>query len=661
MCGINGFAGTFGPSGGDLLARMNAAIAHRGPDDEGTFVDPTGTAGLGHRRLSILDLSPAGHQPMADPSGRVHLAFNGEIYNFRELRADLERRGHRFLSRTDTEVVLSLYLEHGERMLDRLRGMFAFALWDGRTGTLFAARDHFGIKPLYYTRLDDGRLLVSSEAKALLACPDVPRGLHLPALADYLSFLWVGDPLTMFEGIAKLPPGHKLRWRDGRLAVEAWWDLSAPGAIADRPEAELADELRWRLDEAVRSQLISDVPVGAFLSGGLDSSGIVAAMARAHRGEVRCYTIAVDPGDNAIDQFADDLPYARQVAAHLGVSLREVRATPDVAALWPGLVWHLDEPIADPAAINCYMIAVLARRDGTKVLLSGQGADELFAGYRWHLAPELMRRLAWLPRPLGRVLASASRLLPGSAPGRLGGAARRARKLLSAAGLDADEQFVKYCQWTTASARTALLRDEVCAAVAGRDVEAWTRSLLGRRAGVSPLGARLYRDLKTFLPALNLTYTDKSGMAVGLECRVPFLDVELVEFAATLPDSLKIRGLTGKYLLRRALADRLPEAVLTRPKTGFGVPLRRWIGHDLREMADDLLSEEAIHRRGLFRPGAVEAMRRAVDRGSGDHAYVLWALMTLEIWQRTFLDAPRDSLIARAPRAADAEPISSAA
>jgi asparagine synthase (glutamine-hydrolysing) len=651
MCGINGFAGDFGPSAADLLGRMNDAVAHRGPDDAGIFVDPAGAAGLGHRRLAILDLSPAGHQPMADPQGHVHLAFNGEIYNFRELRADLEARGHRFRSQTDTEVLLYLYLEHGEAMLERLNGMFAFAVWDARTATLFAARDHFGIKPFYYAHLPDGRLVFSSEVKALLACPEVPRGIHLPALADYLSFLWVGDPLTMFQGIRKLPPAHKLRWREGRLEVGPWWDLDSVGEEAGlRDEVEVAEELGRRLETAVRRQLISDVPVGAFLSGGLDSSGIVAAMAQSHRGEVRCYTMAFDAGDNAIDQFDADLPYARQVAAHLGVTLHEVRASPGIAALWPELVWHLDEPIADPAAINCYLIAKLAREDGTKVLLSGQGADELFAGYRWHKGPELMRPLGLLPRPLGRAIARGSRLLPASAAGKAGGVLRRARKLLAGAGRDEVEQFVLYCQWTTAAERRSLLAPDVLPLVAANDPEESTRAWLRHRPRATPLEARLYRDMKTFLPDLNLTYTDKSSMMVGLECRVPYLDLDLVEFAARIPPGLKLKRGKSKHILKRALADRLPRSVVERSKSGFGVPLRKWIKHDLREMVDDLVSEACVRRRGLFRWEAVRAIRRGVDRGSGDYAYLLWALLTLELWHRAFLDpAPGGSSERRVP------------
>jgi len=640
MCGINGFVGDFGPRPDALLAAMNAATAHRGPDDAGAFVDPSGTAGLAHRRLSILDLSPAGRQPMVDPSGLVRITFNGEIYNYLDLRSELEGRGHVFRSRTDTEVLLCLYLEQGERMLDRLNGMFAFAVWDGRDRTLFAARDHFGIKPFYYATPGAGRLIFSSEVKALLTCPDVPRALNTPALADYLSFLWVSDPLTMFRGVSKLPPGHKLRWRAGRLDVTPYWDFDADGGgLMDRPEAEVAEELSARLDEAVRRQLIADVPVGAFLSGGLDSSGIVAAMARAHRGGVRCYTMAIDPGDNAIDQFADDLPYARKVAAHLGVTLTEVRADPKIADLWPEMVYHLDEPIADPAAINCYLIAKLAREDGTKVLLSGQGADELFAGYRWHKAPDLLRPLGRLPRPFGRAIAAASRLLPGSASGKLGGAFRRARKLLAGAGLDPVDQFALYTQWTTREARRSLLAPEVAAEADARDTPALTRALLRARPGRSPLNARLYRDLKTFLPALNLTYTDKASMAVGLECRVPFLDLDLAAFAAKIPPGLKLKGNRSKHILKEALRPRLPAGVIDRPKTGFGVPLRKWIRDDLREMVGDLVSERRVRDRGLFRWEAVESVLRGVDRRSGDGAYLVWSLLTLELWQQTFLDA----------------------
>lgn len=638
MCGINGFAGKFGPTDASLIARMNQTLIHRGPDDCGVYLDPHGRAGLGHARLSILDLSPAGHQPMSDHDRQVHLVFNGEIYNYRELRLELERAGHRFRSHTDTEVLLRLYLEQGERMLDRLNGMFAFAIWDERTATLFAARDHFGIKPFYYHAFPDGRLIFSSEVKSLFACPEVPRGLHLPALADYLSFLWVSDPLTMFEGIQKLPPGHKLRWRDGRLDVECWWDLEYPDEPLDVAEEELAEELCHRLDVAVKRQLISDVPVGAFLSGGLDSSAIAAAMTRAHAGEVRCYTMGWNDDDNIVDQLVNDLPYAREVAKHLGVSLKEVRATPDITELWPRMIYHLDEPVADPAAISSYMIAKLARDDGTVVLLSGAGADELFAGYRRHCGPALMGRLAGLPRPIGRLLARGSRWLPGSRAGTIGGVLRRSRKLLAGAGLSEEEQFILYTQWTSEQERLGLLTPDVREIVARRDPAWATHELLVRHPRTPPLNRYLYRDLKTFLPALNFLYTDKTGMAVGLECRVPYLDLELVEFAARVPCSLKLHGLIGKYLLRKAVGSRLPADILTRPKTGFGAPLRKWITQDLREMVDDLLSRETIERRGLFQWEAVEAMKRATRTGAADHGYIIWALLTLELWQRIFLD-----------------------
>jgi asparagine synthase (glutamine-hydrolysing) len=349
--------------------------------------------------------------------------------------------------------------------------------------------------------------------------------------------------------------------------------------------------------------------------------------------------MAFDRGQYDADQFDDDLPHARRVAEHLGIGLREVRATPDVVALWPKMVWHLDEPTADPAVINCFLIARHAREDGTKVLLSGQGADELFAGYRRHQGPELMRPASWVPRPLNRVISRGSLLLPGNRPGRMGGVFRRAKKLLAGAGLSADEQFVRYSQWTTAAERRALLAPEVSDRVMALDPEERTRGLLRRHPGASPLWGRLYRDLKTFLPALNLTYTDKSGMATGLECRVPYLDVELVEFASGLPDRMKLRGLTGKYLLRKALRNRLPPRVLTRPKTGFGAPLRKWLNHDLREFVDDLVSKETVERRGLFRWGEVERVRRDVRRGASDHTYLLWSLLTLELWHRAFLDA----------------------
>lgn len=630
MCGI---AGVFGEANQELAREFCRILRHRGPDDEGVFVSPQGPVTLASRRLAILDLSPAGHQPMLTADGRKALVYNGEIYNFAELRSEMMARGCRFQSRCDTEVVLEALAQKGAEAIPDFNGMFAFAYWDVEERAGLLARDPFGVKPLYYAPLAGGRLIFASEIKALLLHAELNPGIDAAALEDYLAFLWTPDPATLLEGVYKLPPGHLLEWRDGSFAVRRYFELPGPNSAARLPDREAAEALRSHLRHAVKRQRVSDVPVGVFLSGGLDSSALLAEMAAAGGADLRCYTATFPASDNAFDQFTDDLPYARAVAKHFGARLTEFEIRADVTELLPQLLYFLDEPLADPAIINTYLICRQARQDGTIVLLSGQGADELLGGYRRHLGPLLNQRLSWMPAPLRATLGWAAQKLPAGRPGRFGGVLRRARKMLAPLDRPPMEQFIQYCQWLTDDQARSVLHPDVLAAVADRRPSDSTRELLERSPSPVLLDRMLYRDLKTFLPALNLTYTDKMGMAASVEARVPYLDLELARFAWQLPADQKIRGAKGKWLLREAMRGVLPEDVLARPKTGFGAPVRQWLRRDLREMVNDLLSPAALRASGLFSAEGVAALRAGFEAGREDHGYPVWALLVFQLWR----------------------------
>lgn len=659
MCGIAGFQGRFDRG---LLDRMNAAQAHRGPDGEGAAVlagaggVPTG---LAHRRLAIIDLSADGAQPMTVRCPRCRseglsdlaLSYNGELYNFAELRRELEARGHRFHSHTDSEVLLHLFADEGPAMLPRLNGIFAFAIHDGREapapgcerGDLFLARDQLGVKPLYLSEPAEG-LLFASELKALLAHPGLARTLDLVALHHTLAYLWCPAPRTALAAVRKLPPGHALLASGGRVRREwAWWDLPFDGHTDPLPAAEAREALFARVERAVRRQLVADVPVGAFLSGGLDSSAVVAMMRRAAPDRApACYCIGwEEPGD--FEGQPSDLPYARRVAAHLGVPLHELLITPASIGRLGDVVWHLDEPQADPAPINALLIAEAARAAGVPVLLSGAGGDDILTGYRRHLAVAHERRWAWAPTGMRRGVAGAARAaLAGASHLDLRSSlVRRAAKAAAYVDYDADRRLATYWWWSPDEVRRPLLAPGFAEAVAGHDTAAPLLASLARiPAEHDPLQRMLYLEAKHFLADHNLNYTDKTGMAAGVEVRVPLLDVELVEFATRLPPALKQQGRVGKALFKQAMAPLLPHDVVYRGKTGFGAPLRRWLDRELRAQADDLLDAGTLRRRGLFDPDAV-ARFRALDRaGRVDGAYTIFALMSIELWCRQFVGAP---------------------
>ncbi|HVG43826.1 MAG TPA: asparagine synthase (glutamine-hydrolyzing) [Longimicrobium sp.] len=659
MCGIAGFQGRFDAG---LLAAMTQAVAHRGPDGAGTLLLEGGPCpvGLGHRRLSIIDLSEAGAQPMAAPCRRcgsggpadLVLTYNGEIYNFAELRAELVGRGHAFHSATDSEVLLHLYAEEGPRMLGRLNGIFAFAIYDGREngrpegverGDLFLARDQLGVKPLYLAETRSG-LLFASEMKALLHARELPREVDAHAVFQTLAYLWTPAPRTALVGVRKLPPGMALLARGGRTVREwRWYEVPTGQPLDPRPEAELAADLHRELQAAVSRQMVSDVPVGAFLSGGLDSSAVVALMRRAHpEAAPRCYTIGFR-GGQSIEGSPPDLPYARRVAAHLGVELSEIEMGAESIGQLERMLYHLDEPQADPAPINALLICEQARADGIKVLLSGAGGDDVFSGYRRHRALGMERTWAWLPAAARAAISAPARSLRA---GRNAGwmrsvPVRRVAKALAHAHLDADQRMAAYFWWNGEELRRSLLAPDVAARVAGESgAEPLLESLARIPGERDPLNRMLFLEAKHFLADHNLNYTDRMGMAVGVEVRVPLIDPEVLAFAARIPPRLKQRGAVGKAIFKRAMEPELPREVIYRAKTGFGAPLQQWLQGELREMVDETLSPASLRRRGLFAPGPVQRLLELDRAGRVEGAYTVFALMCVELWCRTFVDAP---------------------
>lgn len=629
MCGIAGFQGAFDST---LLRQMANAIAHRGPDDVGEWHSPDGTVGLAHRRLAIIDLSPLGHQPMSDASVTAVIVFNGEIYNFRELRRELEAEGYGFRGHSDTEVLLSLYLARGEAMLAMLNGIFAFAIYDRADQTLFIACDAMGVKPLYFSEGRDG-FVFASELKALVACGGVSGSLDVSALLRYLRFLWSPGGATPFKGVSRLGPGEALRVKDRRIIRRWRWAESTWAAEPlELDAAEAIRQVREGVRTAVHRQMVADVPVGAFLSGGLDSSAVV-AMALEVSPDIDCFTI--DTGAVRDAGVTDDLPYARQVAKHLGVKLHEIQVDSSrMAADLERMVSQLDEPLADPAPLNVLYISRLARQHGVKVLLSGAGGDDLFTGYRRHRALMLERYWIWLP-----VAARAGLRHMTARMGQGGSWSRRVTKAFAQADLPVDQRLVGYFLWADPVGVLGLFAPEHRAALAGEAMAAPLEDYLAMLPfGLPPLQRMLALEQRFFLADHNLLYTDKMSMATGVEVRVPFLDNDLVRLANALPPGLKQRGAEGKWVLKKAMEPYLPHEVIYRSKTGFGAPLRHWLRHELREFVDDMLSANTLRRRGLFDPTAVANLVAADRAGRVDAAYTILGLVCIEIWCREFVD-----------------------
>ncbi|MGN6869081.1 MAG: asparagine synthase (glutamine-hydrolyzing) [Solirubrobacteraceae bacterium] len=632
MCGICGYVGR---DDSIAIRAMTGLLAHRGPDGEGVRVLAASEGGvpvaLGHRRLAIIDPSPRGAQPMSYAGGRYWITYNGELYNYRSLRAGLERRGFAFATETDTEVLLAMYAYHGREMLHHLNGIFAFGLWDTEARSLFLARDRLGVKPLYHAS-HEGVFSFASEVKALLPVLP-PARMRTDVLREYLTLLWVPDPDTLFDGIYKLPPGHCATFARGELRITPYWDIEF--APEERPEAEWSDLVAATVRESVQRQMVSDVPLGAFLSGGIDSSAIVAAMARP-KNRITTYTIGFSARDLAHEIVPDDIRYARRMGELFDTEYHEEILQPSIVGLLPKLVWHMDEPIADPACISTYLICSAAK-DRLTVILSGMGGDELFAGYPRHLAARIGQLLDWLPvATRERLRGALGPHLTLGRPGRLRGPRRNLMKFMR--GLDASplERYLIYCSYYRSDELRLLMADELD--TPSHDPLATHRGYARRAGDAHWLNQMLYTDLKTFLPCLNLSYTDKMSMAASTEVRVPLLDDEMVALSARIPPELKLRRMTRKYILKRSMEGTLPRDVIWRPKAGFGAPVRAWLQNDLGPMVSDLLSPSAVKARGLFDPAEVQRLIATNSAGTEDNALRLWALLTLEIWQRTYID-----------------------
>ena len=609
MCGIAGFVGREGDRRGAEreLAAMCRAIRHRGPDDEGHFVAP-GVA-LGMRRLSIIDVG-GGHQPIANEDGSIQVVFNGEIYNHRELRAGLATRGHRLATRSDTECLVHLYEERGDDVVHPLRGMFAFALWDARRSRLLIARDRVGIKPLYYWEWPGG-LAFASELRSFLALEDFPRSLSRDAIAQYLALGYVPDPECIFAGVRKLAPGHRLSWERGSgVTVTRYWSpvrAEVPGIDAQ----EARGELRRLLDDSVRHHLESDVPLGAFLSGGIDSSTVVALMARRMDRPVKTFSIGFD------EQAFNEAPHAAEVARALGTEHTELIVRPDADALIEEVIRAFDEPFADSSALPTLLVSQLARREVT-VALSGDGGDELFGGYTRYT--ELLGRRELAPTGVRALLGAAARRLPHLVPGRNRlvdlSRSRRGRYAATVAS-------------PLHSSEGGIARDAI--ASLGAPLDALLSPWFDEAAERDFPTQMTLVDLLTYLPGDILTKVDRASMAVSLEARVPLLDHHLVEFAVSLPSSLKLRDGTGKWILREAIRGIVPDTVLTRPKQGFALPLARWLRGALRHRVDSLLRSDAriaefVDARALARI----ALEHRIGRR--DHSAMIWRALVLELW-----------------------------
>ena len=633
MCGIHGLIHLDGsPVSPAVLSRMGQVTSHRGPDDEGLHVD--GNAGIAMRRLSIIDLS-GGHQPISSADEQLWLVCNGEIYNYRELRGELQARGYAFKTHSDSEVLLHLYHAEGDAFVQRLNGMFDFALWDARQRRLLIGRDRLGVKPLY-VRHDARSFAFATEAKALLELPGASAELDPDAVAGYLHLGYVAAPRSIFKGIRKLPPATLVSVQDGEVRQWRYWRL--PTRI-DRAatEAEWVDRVRQRMEASVHMQMVSDVPIGAFLSGGIDSSAVVAFMARHTEQPVRTYSIGFEGG--AAESFYNELPYARQVAQQFGTQHQEIVVKPDVVRLLPKLLWHMDEPVADTAFITTYLVSEFARRD-VKVILSGVGGDELFGGYRRYLGGHYAARFHKLPSWARRLAGAAAQRLPSDRHSGALNMLRLAKGFIASAEMDPDERYRSYLRVLGRHQVSSLLRQappagpdelDVAFEAAGRDDE---------------LNRMFCVDAETQLPDDLLMLTDKMSMAVSLECRVPLLDHELVELASGMPASIKVKDAQLKHVMKQALEGILPPEILHRSKRGFGTPMGAWLKRELAPLLRSLLAPDVIERRGLLRSDVVQRLIADHEANRADGTDALTALMNLEIWSRIFLDRHEPGAVA---------------
>ena len=631
MCGINGIA--FSSRSGRTVSRttleaMRDVITHRGPDEEGIFIDRN--VGLGHRRLSIVDVA-SGHQPMTNEDASLHITYNGEIYNHADYRESLEANGHVYQTHCDTETILHLYEEHGSACVDYLRGMFAFAIWDQRKQELFIARDRLGVKPLYYVHSDDGSLYFASEIKALLEARALKPEINYAVLSDYLANHSPSGEETLFQGVKRLLPGHVLTWRDGEVSIRRYWDVDFSKGDSVRDEKSYITDWSELFRESVRLRLMADVPLGMFLSGGIDSSAIAAVMSGMVSEPIKTFSVAF------AEREANELEYARLVAEAYKTNHHEIVVTPEqfFAAL-PRLVWHEDEPLAHPSSVALYFVSHLASQH-VKVVLTGEGSDEMLAGYgryrRTLLNLSLGRRYNKLTPSIAR------KTIRNQIEQRMPEGRWRQKLMRTFLVLAPELESIYFDNFAVfpAPMQQHLLTRETRERIHSIDPYVELRRLLVRTKDLSLLDGLLYADIKTYLHEL-LMKQDQMSMATSIESRVPFLDHKLVEFTASMPDTMKLRGNTTKYVLRESMKGVLPERILSRSKMGFPVPIGSWFRGQFKSIIDEYVLSDRALSRGIFAPDFVRGVVARHQAGE-DHAERLWALLNFEIWLRRFFDS----------------------
>lgn len=628
MCGI---VGILSKDKSIHIEACNAMISHRGPDSNGLFRD--GNLAFGHQRLSILDLSEQGHQPMQTEDGSLTMIFNGEIYNHQEIRDSL-KGDYPFKSSSDTQTILYAFYEMGDELFQKMNGIFALAMFDKRNNKLTLARDHFGIKPLYYYHQNE-ELFFGSEIKSFLKIPNWDKTIDHSALVNYLHFLWSPGQQTPFKNIHKLLPGHFISIdidKPKEVKIQKYYEIPFDGTVDTKTESEWINDLDESFSKAVERQLMSDVPVGFFLSGGLDSSIIVAKAREITGSKLQCFTIDTDLNEGDKEGFANDLYYAKKVAKHLDVKLEIVSAEVDIVKDFDKMIWHLDEPQADAAPLNVLNICDVAKKMDFKVLLGGTGGDDLFSGYRRHQAlnyePYLKRIPNFAAKGMQSILSSFSSE---------NATIRRARKLLKHSHKNQLDRLSGYYEWLSLDTNKNLFTNQIQSSLNGYNPADILKSALAEiPKEFRPLNHLLYWDMKYFLTDHNLNYTDKMSMAKGVEVRVPFLDVDLVELSTRIPTELKMKGNVTKYLLKKVGERYLPNNVIYRPKTGFGAPVRKWITEDMNEMIEERLSKKRVEERNIFDPKSVHSLIENNRTGKIDASYSIWGLLAIESWFEQF-------------------------
>jgi asparagine synthase (glutamine-hydrolysing) len=628
MCGICGIATPYSsePVSPALLQAMCRTIIHRGPDDEGIFTRPR--VGLGTRRLSIIDLA-GGHQPLCNEDGSIWISHNGEVYNFPELREELIGHGHNFLTRTDTETIVHAYEQWGDDFVRRLRGMFAFSLWDEKAQRILLVRDRLGIKPLYYTLLDDRSLVFGSELKAILAHPRVRRNIEPKALDLFLTLEYIPAPLTVFRGIHKLPAGHWLSYKDGRVEVKKYWDLEAVAEPQERTLPEIMDRLFGLLKESVKLRLVSDVPLGAFLSGGIDSSTIVGLMRELGASPLKTFSIGFE------ETSYNELPYARRAAERFGTEHEEFIIEPKALELTERLIRHLDEPFGDFSIFPTFLVSQMSRPH-VKVILSGDGGDEIFGGYEHYQAQKVASCGA--VRLAGGLASPLINRLPPTAKKK--GAWNKLQRFLQGFEYGAENRHLRWMMFLSGRDKSGLYSAAFQEMLGGIEEPCRRPPFLEvfeRMPAFDAVTGELYLDLKTYLADDIMVKVDRMSMAASLEAREPLLDHKLVEFMFGLNGRLKLHGLTTKWIFKKTMERLLPRENIYRPKEGFSIPIKHWLRGELRELMQDHLREKRIEEAGFFNPEPVQRMMAAHLAGRKNYSHQLWALLVFEIWRENYL------------------------